>query len=150
MGSDYIQEINAVIQEHSGPPSDCLEDLSSDANPDTNAGFGGKYVYLVPKRTDDWQEAGYFVRVQITDSPIPGGTDLAAGAGGKYRYVSVLHDKNNTQKITKAVLYRKPKSDGAVTPDEAARIGFNRVSEDINRGRGGDYLHVVYAVTDLQ
>ncbi len=59
MGSDYIQEINvsihpnygreifdsvhqAVIQEHSGPPRDCLEDLSSDANPDTNAGFGGK------------------------------------------------------------------------------------------------------------
>ncbi|KAF4575281.1 hypothetical protein EYR40_004984 [Pleurotus pulmonarius] len=148
MGLNYIQEINAVIQDSNNPPSGHLEDLSSAANPDTNSGFGGKYVYLVAKRTDDRHQAGYFVRVQIADSPIPGQTDLAAGAGGKYRYLRVIHDNNITEKITKAALYRKPKPEGPVTLDDAARIGFNRVSEDINRGRGGDYLHVVYAVSD--
>jgi hypothetical protein len=71
---------------------------------------------------------------------------MAAGAGGKWRYLDVLHDSTENKKINSAALCRKAKSQGPVTLDEAYKIGYNRVSRDINEGRGGDFLHIIYTV----
>ncbi|KAJ7106882.1 hypothetical protein C8R43DRAFT_867838, partial [Mycena crocata] len=113
-------------------------------NPDVNAGFHAKYVFLIPVRTDTAAAAGTYIQIRITDTYDPNGSDIAYGANGKYRYVRVIHDVTDNSKITKVVLYRKPTSAGPVTLSEAVAVGFNRVSSDINSGRGGSWLHLVY------
>jgi hypothetical protein len=105
-------------------------------------------VWLVPKRTDDGTSAGTYIQIQISDKAIEGKVDVASGAGGKYRYINVLHDTGDNEKIYKVGLYRKHNGEGRVTLEDATRVGFNRVSTDINDGRGGDYLSLVYAVTN--
>ncbi|THV00782.1 hypothetical protein K435DRAFT_656667, partial [Dendrothele bispora CBS 962.96] len=116
-------------------------------NADINAGFRGKFVWLIPKRTNDGRNAGTYIQIQITENAIPNKVDMAAGADGKYRHLTVLHDADENEKITKVALYRKSNGEGRVTLDDAVRIGFNRVSTDINAGRGGDFLHLIFSVS---
>ena len=142
-------------------PENCIQEIHTD-KPDINSGFGGKYasalcqlahlkllprfVWLIPEGTDDMSQAGTSIHIQIQDSPIGGKIDLATGAGGKYRYLEVNYSHTVNEKIRKVALYRKANGQGAVTLEEAQRSGFNHVSTDINAGRGGDYLHLVYEV----
>jgi hypothetical protein len=104
-------------------------------------------VWLVPKRQDDVTGAATDIQIQISDKAIEGKVDVASGAGGKYRYVNLLHDDTANEKIDKVALYRKHNNEGKVTLDDATKIGFDRVSTDINDGRGGDYLSLIYGVS---
>jgi len=102
----------------------------------------------VANTTQYRDDAGTYVEIDITDHPEGGQGDLAAGAGGKFRYAKIIKDHNVNEKITKIALYRKAKGDGPVSLDEANKLGFNRVSTDINKGRGGDWLQLIYGVED--
>ncbi|KAF5329226.1 hypothetical protein D9758_018194 [Tetrapyrgos nigripes] len=144
--SYYIKNIYGVSSDSSHPPENCVKELNT-SHPDINRGFKGKYVWLIPERANNADEAGTYIQIEITSEHHSGQQDLAQGAGGKYRYLHVLHDSNENEKITEAALYRKSNSAGPVTLEEAARAGFNRVSSDINEGRGGDFLHLIYKVS---
>lgn len=66
--------------------------------------------------------------------------DLARGAGGAYRFLVPVRDIRKDEKVVAAALVRAQQYHGA-PPD-----GYNRISRDINDGRGGDYLHLAYKV----
>lgn len=100
-------------------------------------------MWLFAEETDHHFEGASLIVIMITEDAIPGAIDLAAGAGGKYRYLHVLQDPSMSQKIAKVALYR---NESAVTQEEAENMGFNRVSNDINEGRSGDYLYLLYNV----
>ena len=105
-------------------------------------------VWLVPVTSDDPKDAATNIMVHISDDAVSGYDDLAKGAGGKYRYLFIQRDSDVGQKAFKVALMRKAKDDGPVTIEQAAAEGYNRLTGDINVGRGGDYLHLVYSVTD--
>ncbi|TFK64224.1 hypothetical protein BDN72DRAFT_963364 [Pluteus cervinus] len=136
-----------LIVDVNTPPHGCIEELNT-GKPDINAGSGGKYVWLLPKGTDNREQAGNYLHIQITEDAIQGRNDLAAGADGQFRYLRVLLDEQGRVKITKVALYRKSNGEGKVTLDDAARFGFNRGSTNINEGRDGDYLHLIYSVSN--
>lgn len=99
------------------------------------------YVWLVPHWTHNTIAAGGNLRVIVTEKSVPGMRDLASGAGGKFRYVTVERSIGGREKITKCALYRKPNARGVITLEELHRAGFTCCSNDINQGRGGDFLY---------
>lgn len=77
---------------------------------DINRGFKGKYVWLVPRWTLDTDKAATSFDIFIQKDPVSGWKDLAAGAGGNYRYVVTNNDKNKARKVIAASLIRSSNS----------------------------------------
>jgi hypothetical protein len=65
--------------------------------------------------------------------------DLAKGAGGDYRYLRLERD-GGTKIREVRLLRRGDEADFAVV----RALGFDGASDDINKGRGGDYLYIVW------
>ncbi|KAF8535215.1 hypothetical protein BDD12DRAFT_753239 [Trichophaea hybrida] len=124
-------------------PYDCLKDLHGGSS-DINAGFGGKYVWLVPEWTKVARDACTSFDVIIRDDGHPSSPpDLAKGAGGKFRFLYPVKDVRNAEKVVAMALLRS--SNGGGSLDQAK--GYSRLSEDLNRHRGEGFLHVVYKVS---
>ena len=79
-------------------------------NDDINAKFGGKFVWMVPRWITDITKAATSFAIFIHTHSVPGRKDLAAGAGGDYRYVITNHDENNPRKVIAASLIRSSDS----------------------------------------
>lgn len=77
------------------------------------------------------------IEVKVRENSIRDQQDIAAGLGGMYRYVTACYGGLN--RITRIALYRKSEGQGPVTLKDAIKAGFNRVTGDINQGRGGDF-----------
>lgn len=110
---------------------------------DINRGLGGKYVYLEPVWTTNTAEAAEVIDIIIQDhaSSDPNDLDLAKGAVGfQYRYVYT-----NTYwglfGITQVALIEGER--GRV-PD-----GWDGITVDINKNRGGRHLYLVWKRVDL-
>ena len=73
---------------------------------DINHGFGGKYVWMVPRWTIDTNKAATSFDIFIQGDSNDAWKDLAAGAGGDYRYVYSNHDERQTRKVIGATLIR--------------------------------------------
>ncbi|KAA8651011.1 hypothetical protein EYZ11_010971 [Aspergillus tanneri] len=126
-------------------PQDAIK-LVGNAKADVNKGFGGKYVWLVPVWTNKVSEACSNVGIVIQKDVVEGHDDLAAGAGGKFRFLFPQVQDNNSNKITDIQLYRS--SDG-LTADALSKMGFQGMSDDINKGRKGDYLYLLWKTVDV-
>lgn len=72
--------------------------------------------------------------------------DLALEAGGKYRYLRVDRNTNTPAKITDIALLRNGDS---VRFDHVKKLGYDGRSIDINQGREGDYLYLVWKSLDI-
>ncbi|KAB8210937.1 hypothetical protein BDV34DRAFT_220112 [Aspergillus parasiticus] len=105
---------------------------------DVNAGFGGDYVWLYLLWTDSALEAITDIKILVSDEAIPGKQDLAQGAGGAYRYIGFIKGPPPIRTIN---LLRRTDE---LTPETIKDLGFDGYSQDINAGRGGDYLHLVW------
>jgi hypothetical protein len=97
-----------------------------------------RYVWLVPEYTSDRNKAITDIRFVMSDNSNSSLSDLAAGAGGKYRYLIPEVDKSKSQKISKLVLWRFPKEDGPST----GKITSKGRTGDLNNDRKGDWLYV--------
>ena len=101
----------------------------------------GRFVFLKPNYTNQISKALTDCRVRIQDKSWSGGTsDLASGAGGKYRYLQFNTDAENPAKYEAAALLRRAGSSASINDAP----GFNVLTTDINAGRGGDYLYVAF------
>ena len=80
----------------------------------------------------------------ITGSSQSGLDDLAKGAGGDYRYLIPKAEVHVDKKIRRLALYRKSNGEGPVKSGDIAGRGYTDFSPDINAGRGGDYLHLIW------
>lgn len=100
---------------------------------------GDRYVWLVPVYTYNAAEAAVRFDLSIQEKAHSGWPDLAKGAGGSYRYLRAAADPGNPDKITKLILKR---SGSEVKSFDAAYSGH---TGDINRGRGLDYLYLLWA-----
>jgi hypothetical protein len=92
----------------------------------------------VPEWTSDPDKALTSVKAVKSDNNDPNYSDVASGAGGKYRYLIPEVDKSKSKKIGKMTLWRfwngyRPATERITSDDWTA---------DINDGRGGDYLYL--------
>lgn len=93
----------------------------------------------MPEWSQNSSSAATNVRITIQSENDPKYQDLAKGAGGDYRYLRI--EKDGSQKITNIRLLRR-KEDTSFETIKA--LGFDGYSTDINKGRGGDYLYLVW------
>ena len=129
----YVVATNTAAER----PAGAVSEISGQSS-DCNKGFGGKFTWLVPTYTSDPNGAltGFiFVR---QDNPVPGLGDLAEGAGGQFRYIIVQRELQNPAKVTKVALWRRSQGTSGVP------AGYRAKTSDINEGRGGDYLYLVW------
>ncbi|KAI0401279.1 hypothetical protein F4802DRAFT_601266 [Xylaria palmicola] len=111
---------------------------------DINAGFGGKFVWLHPEWTSAKEEAISGLSFAKSGTAVRNYNDLAMGAEGDFRYIQASRD--GSEVITKVGLFRVGQE---LSPEEIlSRIeqsGFTHYSTDMNEGRKGDYLYLLWA-----
>ncbi|KAF3904308.1 hypothetical protein ABW20_dc0103210 [Dactylellina cionopaga] len=112
-----------------------IGDINGGSN-DLNKGQGGGYVYL---RAHYFDRPGRMIKhfdiVRQSDSS--GESDLAKGAGGDYRYIRPCYDIADYA-VTDVALWR------CDDKQWNAPEGWHEKSADINEGRGGDYLYLIW------
>ncbi|KAG5644033.1 hypothetical protein DXG03_009185 [Asterophora parasitica] len=116
-------------------PGDRIPENSGQSS-DINYRFGGKFVWLVPRYTTNTKEALTRFDVVIQPDEDKHHNDLAKGAGGKFRYLIHVNQKTDLL-ITKAGLLRSSSSISGTD-------GWGAKTIDINKGREGSYLYVVW------
>ncbi|KAI2637434.1 hypothetical protein GGS21DRAFT_478126 [Xylaria nigripes] len=142
----YVKVIQVRYTESNDPPPDSIPEIHM-ALAEINYGFGGRYVWLVPEMTQDPEDACTWTGMETRKDARPDHPDLAAGAGGLYRYLVFRRDRHIVQKIREVALYRKNSASGAInTPDIALLTarGYNGWSNDLNQGRGKDFLYLIW------
>lgn len=116
-------------------------DVTNMAGGDINRGFGGKFIYLQPLWTKHSAAAVGDISVRTSGS-FPqwakkrGLTDLAKGAGGDFRFLDVKHGAGFESGITEITLWEKRLY--------AIPHGWDGMTQDINKGRGGRFLYLVW------
>ena len=95
-----------------------------------------RYVWLVPFYTYNANEAAVRIELIIQHSSDPNMKDIAKGAGGSFRYLRPIADGSNRNKITELALQRSGKS--------GADPNYDGATGDINKGRDGDYLYLLW------
>ncbi|CAO1606335.1 hypothetical protein XANCAGTX0491_009832 [Xanthoria calcicola] len=140
----FISDIQIIYTDNANAkPWDNVREVTGQ-NEDINSGFGGKYVWLKPTYTSQVSQAltdcRIRIRIRIQDNPWSGGNDLAKGAKGKFRYLEFNKGTNNDLKYSEVKLVR-----GAGQPKSIQEVlGFDVLTTDINKDRGGDYLYLAF------
>ncbi|KAI0260945.1 hypothetical protein BC834DRAFT_898168 [Gloeopeniophorella convolvens] len=124
----------------SSAPADRVRDLHGGAD-DINKGFGGEYVWLVPIWSTDTKQALSGFDLAIQGMPDARFSDLAKGAGGDWRYLIPARAPGAGAFITDVRLVRRDSWAGSPP------AGYTGQSGDINRGRKGDWLYLVWRTT---
>ncbi|KAJ5639603.1 uncharacterized protein N7484_007465 [Penicillium longicatenatum] len=135
----YLGQIFAHIgDDESSKPSNIISVVDGNGA-DINGGFGGKFVWLIANFHNHEPSAISQIAVDIQDQQDNGRRDLASGAGGQFRYLAWRTD--GAKKITNVQVLRRKDQ---VSWDTLRGLGFEGMSNDINGGRGGDFLHLVW------
>ncbi|KAK1714470.1 uncharacterized protein CLUP02_15776 [Colletotrichum lupini] len=125
------------------PPGTCVDESGDLGSPDCNNSFGGEYTYVVKSFTTDPSQAVTGLSIEITGDSDPAlGGDLAKGAGGDFRYVVTSQDLKLPTRISEVQLWRSPND--SVSLADAINAGWDGISTDINHGRSGAYLYLVW------
>lgn len=74
--------------------------------------------------------------------------DLAAGAGGQYRYLKMLRDPYAMTRVGRVGLLRSPRN--KFISDDRKQHGWDECTEDINKGRQGDWLHLCWNTVSMR
>ncbi|KAG8712767.1 hypothetical protein FRC08_014114 [Ceratobasidium sp. 394] len=119
---NFIQRLE-VVYEHTNNAVD---------GEDINKGFGGEYIYLVPRYTSNPKEAarGFSVVTSVQEDWCA--TDISTGDGrALYRYIQAHYrPEGDGRPITSVHLQEQLMGDGH--------------TGDLNKGRGGRYLYLCW------
>ncbi|KAL8722714.1 MAG: hypothetical protein Q9181_007431 [Wetmoreana brouardii] len=103
-----------------------------------------RYVWLVPQYTYDIQRAAHAIWFSTSSEWNLRTDNLAKGTKGASRYINWSNNDypraQTTERVTAVALFRSWSSWSS--PPQ----GFQRMTTDINAGRGGDYLYILYNI----
>ncbi|KXJ92488.1 hypothetical protein Micbo1qcDRAFT_204461 [Microdochium bolleyi] len=136
---DFISRIEVIYGDDK--PYDTVNELTG-GNADINGGHGGDYVWLKVHKATKPSELVSSIWTVHRESHIAGMSDLANGAGGMFRYLHMVHDMTVNKYVTDIALWR----DGS-HHDEVPH-GWDGKTSDINDGRGGDFMYLVWKTKD--
>jgi hypothetical protein len=100
-----------------------------------------RYIWLVPKYTNNAAAAATSFDFVNQSSRNAKYSDLANGAGGDWRYLIPVCDPRQKAKITECALLR---ASSMISVDDIRKLGWTNMSGDINRGRKGDWLYLIW------
>ncbi|KAI1262239.1 hypothetical protein F5Y18DRAFT_399055 [Xylariaceae sp. FL1019] len=118
-------------------PYNALTEISGQSA-DINKGYGGSYVWLIPRNATTPGSMVDNVWIDITSTQAPDRHDIAKGAGGDYRYMAWSNNTREGRFITDISFWRC--SNGQNSPPD----GWQGMTKDINDGRGGDFLYLIW------
>jgi hypothetical protein len=98
-----------------------------------------RFAWLVAESHNNKSSAISNIRIDYQDKEDPGRQDLGAGTGGKIHYLAWRTD--GEKKITDVQLLRRQRP---VSWDTLRGLGFEVMTDDINAGRGGDFLQMAW------
>ena len=104
-----------------------------------------RFTWYRPDWTSTKGKAASGLNFRKSNSEIRNHNDFALGTGGDNRYI--IPDYSGSSKITKVGLFRT--SDNLSDDNIKSRIaksGFTHYTEDVNQGRNGNYLYVLWAL----
>ena len=107
---------------------------------DVNKGMGGKYTYVIKVMTTNPAEAATSFVFFNQNTPLPKeyyGDDYAEGAGGDYRYIKKSFDREKSP-----IRWDNLKLCRGSVPH-----GWGSTT-DLNKGRGGDDLYLIWKIFD--
>ncbi|KAJ3559521.1 hypothetical protein NM688_g294 [Phlebia brevispora] len=122
---------------HSQEPRLAVSTIGANGD-NINKGFHGSFVWLKNSLTQNIAEACTSFDIAVQDSKDSNLEDLADGAGGDYRYVLPFSDIANRNKVTGTRLLRSSQ------PVLAPPKGYQGISTNINVGRKGDFLYILW------
>jgi hypothetical protein len=96
------------------------------------------FIWLVPSWEPTGDNAVTSYNIMLQDHPDERYKDLAKGAGGAFRYLIPIVSPESGDKIVDIKLLRSEK------PVKNPPYGWDNITIDINAGRGGDYLYLIY------
>jgi len=143
--TEFIENIQVIYGDHpANAPEGRVREIAGKSD-DINAGFKGKYVWLSPVYTTNSEKAATSFDVIIQGSWREGWLDLAKDAGGDYRYLVAVHDQRDSKKITELTLFRTSEwIDGQKPTERIKGWGYDGTTGDINKDRGGEFLHLIW------
>ncbi|KAG4070498.1 hypothetical protein HA402_005730 [Bradysia odoriphaga] len=124
-------------------PPNAIEEMYG-MSADINSGFGGDYVWLVPIWTTYMMEGVTKIHFVVQMSWNSTYSDLAAGAGGGYRYLKMEKDIGSSKRIKSVGLLRSSKH-----IKDIREFGWDERTSDINENRGGNYLYLCWKYHSL-
>ncbi|KAK0186213.1 hypothetical protein F5146DRAFT_1069856 [Armillaria mellea] len=125
----YVQSVEVVYGDSSGSLGD----------QDINKGFGGQYVYLVPKYTPNRSEAARAFSFHTTDVEDMCADDLSKGDGlALFRYLHAHYRPNDDD-------WRPPIRNVWLTEEKTPSRDENGRTDDLNKDRGGRFLFLCWA-----
>mmetsp|Transcript_16955 Transcript_16955/g.24881 ORF Transcript_16955/g.24881 Transcript_16955/m.24881 type:complete len:306 (-) Transcript_16955:75-992(-) len=128
----YVKNVSCVSYDRENTPVGVVGYCYNPGN-DVNQGFGGKFTYIVATWTIDKNNAASGFRFYRSKKPLSGhGGDYAEGAGGDHRYI-VRETGGRPIPWKNLGLWR---SSGK------SYYGNRPHTEDLNKGRKGDFLHL--------
>lgn len=151
----FLVDLKVVLKNDYSPPDGAVTEVIGKSN-DINSGFGGSFVFLVPVWGSELKDAIYNIvpYTQCERSVDPSLVDLAAGAGGDYRYLFLDRSPKKFGLIRNIALVRRDSIPGnSVFEDSppgwdpqviASLFGYSVGSDDLNRNRKGKYLYLVW------
>ncbi|KAL4935950.1 hypothetical protein BDV06DRAFT_217035 [Aspergillus oleicola] len=135
----WLGDLYPCYGDHESQKPDNTIPVLSEGSSDINNGFGGKFVWLVASYHNNRPTAISDIRIVITDNEKPGQLDLARGAGGLFRYLETT--TNGGSKVAELRLLRRKEP---ATRETFHGLGYTGWTNDINDGRGGDFLYLVW------
>ncbi|KAJ3544656.1 hypothetical protein NM208_g2937 [Fusarium decemcellulare] len=130
----FISSVEVLYSEDDDKPADTIDEING-RKADINKGHGGS----VHRAQAPDQMVNYlWIDIDGDGGSSDGRQDLAEGAGDEYRYVGVSQDGNARRFIADVGLWRSDNRQVHPPPD------WDGMTHDINQGRGGDYLYLVW------
>ncbi|PCH40839.1 hypothetical protein WOLCODRAFT_162586 [Wolfiporia cocos MD-104 SS10] len=147
-GNRWVESIQVVFTDkEEEQPANRVKELRGGAT-SINAGFRGKYVSFLLSYTPDPTLATTSFFVVVQRFALDDFEDLAKGAGGDYRHLVPVYDQSIETKITELMLYRSAKEMTGAERENMRSLGYSGVSENFNKGRGGDFLYLMWKTKD--
>ncbi|KAH7126014.1 hypothetical protein EDB81DRAFT_698498 [Dactylonectria macrodidyma] len=131
--NDFVSGLEVLYDDDK--PGNTIDEIYGQGA-DINKGQGGAYVWLRIQWANGPSEIATSFSVEVGDRN-EGRSDLGKGAGGDYRYL-VENRGGSEWKIKDVALWRSDDK------QEQPPSGWDGITTDINVGRGGDYLYLVW------
>ncbi|KAH8423406.1 uncharacterized protein LDX57_001165 [Aspergillus melleus] len=142
----YLSDLTVMYADNEyATPDEIVPEIQGKTS-DINSGYGGRFVWLQPEWTSDRERAISHLSFTKSDTEIRNYNDITVRVSAKDSYRYIITEREGETKIVNVALLRTPEnlsSDQILT--RIKQSGFHHFSTDLNQGRGGDYLYVLWA-----
>ncbi|KAF2227182.1 hypothetical protein BDZ85DRAFT_131 [Elsinoe ampelina] len=134
---DFLGSIEVIYTDDSDQPFGTIKEINGESA-DLNKGMGGDCVWLKGHYSTSPGEMVHEIGIEMRDKGQHGVDNISKGAEGSPRFLDLKRDVNKNEFIRTYGLWRTSREQG-YPPS-----GWSGISNDINTGRGGDCLYIVW------